>query len=124
MAASVPSGTWNTVGILHTAAFPAGGAVVDVWASGGVSGTNWAAAGLTLASKTNDVGTNGQITLDAADNVVTGTSLTNITGLLCYDDTLSPKQGFGYHYLGGASSPSGDVTVVWSASGLQLITLS
>lgn len=98
-----------------------------VWASGGVSGTNWAAAGLTLASKTNDVGTNNQITLDAADNAVTGTSLTNITGLLCYDDTLTTPvadQGFGYHYLGGASSPSGDVTVVYSSSGLQRITFT
>lgn len=98
-----------------------------VWAAGGVSGTNLPAAGVALASKTNDVGTNGQITLDAADNTITGTALTNITGLLCYDDTLTTPvadQGFGYHYLGGASSPSGDVTFVYSASGLQRITIS
>jgi len=98
-----------------------------VWASGGVSGTNLPAAGVALASKTNDVSTNGQITLDAADNTITGTALTNITGLLCYDDTLTTPvadQGFGYHYLGGASSPSGDVTFVYSASGLQRITIS
>lgn len=98
-----------------------------VWASGGVSGTNLPAAGVTLASKTNDVGTNGQITFDAADNVITGTALTNITGLLCYDDTLTTPvadQGFGYHYFGAASSPSGDVTFVYSSSGLQRITLS
>lgn len=98
-----------------------------VWASGGVSGTNLPAAGVALASKTVDVGTNGQVTIDAADNVITGTSLTNITGLLCYDDTLTTPvadQGFGYHYLGGSSSPSGDVTFVYSASGLQRITIS
>lgn len=98
-----------------------------VWAGGGVSGTNLPAAGVTLASKTNDVGTNGQITFDAADNVITGTSLTNITGLLCYDDTLTTPvadQGFGYHYFGAASSPAGDVTFVYSSSGLQRITLS
>lgn len=108
-----------------TAANSAYGA--GVWASGGVSGTNVPATGLTLASKTNDVSTNGQITLDAADNTATGTSLTNITGLLCYDDTLTTPvadQGFGYHYFGGASSPSGDVTYVYSASGLQRITIS
>lgn len=98
-----------------------------VWASGGVSGTNLPAAGVALASKTVDASVSAQVTVDAADNVITGTALTNITGLLCYDDTLTTPvadQGFGFHYLGGASSPSGDVTFVYSASGLQRITIS
>lgn len=98
-----------------------------VWASGGVSGTNLPAAGVALASKTVDVSVAAQVTVDAADNVITGTALTNITGLLCYDDTLTTPvadQGFGFHYFGGASSPSGDVTFVYSASGLQRITIS
>lgn len=63
MAASVPSGTWNTVGILHTAAFPAGGAVVDVWASGGVPFTKvWVAdvsGGPSYADETTDAGDTG-----------------------------------------------------------------
>jgi hypothetical protein len=108
-----------------TAANSAYGA--GVWASGGASGTNFAATGLTLASKTNDVGTNGQITLDAADNAVTGTTIT-LYGLLCYDDTLTTPvadQGFGFHYLGGAATvTAGDITLVYHANGLQRITLS
>lgn len=98
-----------------------------VWASGGVSGTNVPAAGLTLASKTVDVGTNNQITFDAADNTASGTSLTNLTGLLCYDDTLTTPvadQGVGYHYFGGANTVTGDVTYVYSSSGLQRYTFS
>jgi hypothetical protein len=97
------------------------------YASGGVSGTNFPAAGVTLASKTNDVGTNNQITLDAADNAITGTSLTNLTGLLCYDDTLTTPvadQGFGYHYLGGSNTVTGDVNLVYNSAGLQRITFT
>lgn len=98
-----------------------------VWASGGVSGTNFPAAGVTLAGKTVDVGTNDKVTVDANDNTITGTALTNITGLLCYDDTLTTPvadQGMSYHYLGGSSSPSGDVTLVYSSNGLKQYTLS
>lgn len=98
-----------------------------VWAAGGVSGTNFPAAGVTLASKTVDVGTNNQITLDAADNAISGTSLTNLTGLECYDDTLTTPvadQGFGYHYLGGVNTVTGDVNLVYNAAGLQRITFT
>jgi hypothetical protein len=98
-----------------------------VWASGGVSGTNFPAAGVTLASKTVDVGTNNQVTIDAADNAITGTSLTNLTGLLCYDDTLTTPvadQGQSYHYLGGSNTLTGDVNLVYSTSGLVRYTFT
>lgn len=98
-----------------------------VWASGGVSGTNFPAAGVTLASKTNDVGTTSLVIIDAADNAITGTSLTNLTGLLCYDDTLTTPvadQGFGYHYLGGSNTVTGDVNLVYHANGIQRVTIS
>lgn len=98
-----------------------------VWASGGVSGTNFPAAGVTLASKTILVGTNNVVTVDAADPAITGTSLTNLTGLLCYDDTLTTPvadQGQSYHYLGGSNTVTGDVNLVLSANGLVQYTLS
>jgi len=98
-----------------------------VWASGGVSGTNFPAAGLTLASKTVLVSTNNVVTVDAADLAVTGTSLTNLTGLLCYDDSLTTPvadQGQSYHYLGGSNTVTGDVNLILSANGLVQFTLS
>jgi hypothetical protein len=98
-----------------------------VWASGGVSGTNFPAAGVTLASKTIGVGSNNLVTIDAADNTITGTSLTNLTGLLCYDDTLTTPvadQGMSYHYLGGSNTVTGDVTLVYNTNGLVQYTLS
>lgn len=98
------------------------------WATANeVTGTNWAAGGLTLAGKTNDVSTNGQITIDANDLTATGTTLTAY-GILVYDDTLTTpvaKQGFGYHSFGGvATVTGGDFTVQWSVNGLQRITIS
>jgi hypothetical protein len=98
-----------------------------VWAAGGVSGTNFPAAGVTLGSKTVSVGTNNVVTVDAADPAITGTSLTNLTGLLCYDDTLTTPvadQGMSYHYLGGSNTVTGDVNLVLSANGLVQYTLS
>jgi len=98
-----------------------------VWASGGVSGTNFPAAGLTLASKTVLVSTSNVVTVDAADLAVTGTALTNLTGLLCYDDSLTTPvadQGQSYHYLGGSNTVTGDVNLILSANGLVQYTLS
>lgn len=99
-----------------------------VWASGGVSGTNFPAAGLTLASKTVGVGTNNQVMIDAADPTASTATFSNLTGFLCYDDTLTTPvadQGMSYHYLGGSqSATAADVTVVLSSSGLVLYTLS
>lgn len=98
-----------------------------VYAGGGVSGTNFPAAGVTLASKTVSVSTNNLVTVDAADPAITGTSLTNLTGLLQYDDTLTTPvadQGISYHYLGGSNTVTGDVNLVLSASGLIAVTLS
>ncbi|MET0426663.1 MAG: hypothetical protein ABW046_22540 [Actinoplanes sp.] len=98
-----------------------------VWASGGVSGTNFPAAGVTLASKTVLVSTNNVVTIDAADPAITGTSLTNLTGLLCYDDTLTTPvadQGQSYHYLGGSNTVTGDVNLILSTNGLVQYTLT
>ena len=99
-----------------------------VFASGGVSGTNFPAAGLTLASKTVGVGTNNQVLIDAADPTASAATFTNLTGFLAYDDTLTTPvadQGMSYHYLGGSQSGvASDITVVLSASGLILYTHS
>ncbi len=109
-----------------TAANSAYGA--GAWATGGVSGTNFPAAGLTLASKTVSVATNNQVMVDAADPTASTATFTGLTGFLLYDDTLTTPvadQGVSYHYLGGSqSATAADITVVLSASGLILYTLS
>lgn len=100
-----------------------------VWASGGVSdASGWPAAGRVLASITWSA-SGGVCTYDAADTVSANstTTLTNATGALVYDDTLTTPvadQGICYNYFGGSNSiVSGQFTVVWNASGIFALTL-
>jgi hypothetical protein len=68
-------------------------------------------------------------TFDADDmaSANSTTTLTNATGVLHYEDTLTTPvadQGICYNYLGGANSVvNGLFTVVYNASGIFAITL-
>jgi hypothetical protein len=90
--------------------------VID--SSGG--GTDWPAAGVTLAGKTNDVGTADFVKLDATDTASGATAdISGAFGCLVYDDTLTNKPGFCYNYFGGSNSvTAGTFTVVWHANGV------
>ncbi len=88
----------------------------------------WAAGGVALASKTVSVAVADAVTVDAADTASgASATLTNVYGVLVYDDTLTTPvadQGLSYHFLGGLQSVTdGTLTVIWSASGLQSFTL-
>ena len=88
----------------------------------------WATGGVALASKTVDVGTADQVTVDAADTASgSAADLAAVYGCLVYDDTLASPvadQGMCYNYFGGSNSVvNGTFTVVWSASGIMRFTL-
>lgn len=91
--------------------------------------TNWVAGGRVLASKTFTTPATGVFMFDAADLAGGGNvTLANVYGCLVYDDSITAgtvaDQGVSFHYLGGAQSVSaGTFTVVWSANGLNRITV-
>lgn len=102
------------------------------WAISGnevTSSSSWPAGGIALTSKTVDVGTNGQVTVDAADtpSADSNATLANVYGCLVYDDTLTTPvadQGMSFHYFGGVQSvTAGLFTVIWHANGLIRYTL-
>jgi hypothetical protein len=100
-----------------------------VWASGGVSdASGWPAAGRSLGNIASGFSSN-VYTFDADDmaSANSTTTLTNATGVLHYEDTLTTPvadQGICYNYLGGANSVvNGLFTVVYNASGIFAITL-
>lgn len=91
-------------------------------------GAEWAAGGVALASKTVDVGTADQVTMDAADTASgSSATLASVYGCLVYDDTLTTPvadQGISYHYFGGSQSVTdGTFTIIWHANGLIRFTL-
>lgn len=119
----------NTITPSQTVASASTAYAAGVWASGGVSdATGWPAAGRALGSITSTFSSN-VYTYDAADTVSANstTTLTNATGCLIYNDTLTTPvadQGICFLYLGGPNSiVSGQFTVVYNASGLFTLTL-
>lgn len=104
-------------------AFPVG-----VWAAGEVfQAVQWPTGGVALASITSTFSTN-VYTFDAADTASgSAATLTNATGCLIYDDTITTpvdNQGICYNYFGGPNSVvAGTFTVVWNASGIFALTL-
>jgi hypothetical protein len=88
----------------------------------------WAAGGVALSSTSLNSGTADVVFYDAADTVSgSAADLTNATGTLVYDDTLTTPvadQGICYNYFGGqVSVVNGTLTVQWSANGIWRITL-
>ena len=88
----------------------------------------WAQGGVALASTVLNSGTADIVFYDAADTASGSTAdITNATGCLVYDDTLTTPvadQGICYNYFGGANSvDNGTFTVIWNANGIFRITL-
>lgn len=95
-----------------------------VYATGGVfDASGWPAVGRNI-TVTTSAASAGTYTYDASDlsSANSTTSLTNATGTLIYDDTLTTPvadQGICYLYFGGSNTVvSGTFTIVWNASGL------
>lgn len=89
------------------------------------STTGWAAGGVALGTPTVTNPTTSTVMWDAVDTAsAAGTTLNNVYGCLCYDQTLATKYGITYNYFGGINSvTSGVLTVVWNASGIFRLTL-
>jgi hypothetical protein len=88
----------------------------------------WAAGGVALASTSLNSGTADIVFYDANDTASGSTAdITNATGDLVYDDTLTTPvadQGICYNYFGGPNSVvNGTFTVVWNVLGIFRVTL-
>ena len=89
------------------------------------SATGWAAGGVALGTPTVTNPTGSTVMWDAADTAsAAGTTLANVYGCLCYDNTIAQKYGICYNYFGGINSvTNGVLTVVWNANGIFRLTL-
>lgn len=88
----------------------------------------WAQAGVALAGTVINSGTADIVFYDANDTASGSTAdITNATGSLVYDDTLTTPvadQGLCYNYFGGPNSVvNGTFTVVWNVLGIMRFTL-
>jgi len=88
----------------------------------------WAQAGVALASTVLNSGTADVVFYDANDTASGSTAdITNATGCLVYDDTLTTPvadQGICFNYFGGPNSVvNGTFTVVWNVLGIFRISL-
>ena len=89
-----------------------------------VSGTNYSAGGVALASVTL-TGSSGTITFDAADSSWSTSTISNARAAVIYDDTLSGDKliclvNFGADY----SSANGTFSITWNASGIFTLDLT
>lgn len=93
-----------------------------------VTGTGWAAGGVTLGTKTNtfDAVAN-RTSLDAADVTATGVTVSGVEAIVIYHDTTvaTTSRLWGRGDLGatGASS-GGDLTITWDAAGILSLSAS
>lgn len=89
-----------------------------------VTGTGYTTGGEALASKTIAIAT-GTLTFDAADVSLAGTSLTNVRGVVLFDDTVTTPTAdplvcsvnFGSNY----TTSSGTFAITWNGSGIFTI---
>ena len=91
-----------------------------------VTGTNWAAGGVTLAGPAITLVTTNGIKFDATDVSVASTTIsTGVLGAVIYDDTLSPKAGLVAVYFGGTAytTNNGTFGITWDASGIFTVQL-
>jgi len=88
-------------------------------------GTDWPAAGVSLASPAISNVAGGIVMWDGTDTASGATAdISTAHGCLVYDDTLAGKPGICFNYFGGANSvTNGTFTVVWHANGLFRITV-
>ncbi len=95
------------------------------------SGTDWVTGGRALASKTLTNPSTGVFMFDAADLTSAATAtLSNVEGILIYDDTITvgtggiADQGVCFSYFGGpASVVAGTFSVVFNANGVLRFTV-
>jgi hypothetical protein len=125
----------DTVSPDASAAVGSTGYNTGTWVTGNeVTGTNWAAGGQALASKTVSVlvagsqTTGAAVAFDAADVVVASVTIANAYGDLIYDNTITAgtvaKQGLCFRYYGGAQSvTAGQFSVIMDATGVLKITV-
>jgi hypothetical protein len=120
----------NTVVPDRDAAVGSTGYATGTWAGNEITGTNWAAGGQTLGTKTYtaDLGGNIGTSFDAADVSVSNVTLTAFFGDLTYDNTISggtvAKQGMCFHYYGGTQTvTTGNLTIIWDATGVFRFTV-
>lgn len=131
----------NTVSPDASAAVASTGYNTGTWTTGNEvidsvgPGTNWAAGGRALASKTYTVLTAGSqttasgIAFDAADLAGAGNvTISGAFGCLVYDSTVATgntvaKQGLCFNYFGGSQSvTAGSFTVVFDSTGVFKFT--
>lgn len=86
-----------------------------------VTGTGWAAGGVTLTSTTL-TGAGGVMTFDAADVTASNTTLTGVEGLLVYANGLAGDNAVCLVDCGApVSTTAGTLTVTWNAAGIFTI---
>jgi hypothetical protein len=94
------------------------------YASGEVTGTNWAAGGVALTGTT-VTGASGTLTFDATDVSVASTTISGARGYLLYADALAGNNAillvnFGADY----ATVNGTFAITWNASGLATLDLT
>ncbi len=121
----------NTTTPDKTAAVGSTGYNTGQWVTGNevTGGSNWAAGGLPLTSKTFTVDSgSSSICFTAANLVNTGTvTISGAYGCLVYDNTITAgtvaKQGLCFNYFGGSQSvTSGTFTINWATPGGAAVT--
>lgn len=120
----------NSVTPDRDAAVASTGYATGTWAGNEVTGTNWAAGGQTLGTKTYtaDLGGNIGVSFDAADISVANVTLSGFFGDLTYDNTITAgtvaKQGLCFHYYGGTQTvTAGNLTIIWDVTGVFRFTV-
>lgn len=116
----------NTITPSQTVASASTAYGAGVWASGGVSDTNWPAAGRPLSVTSNF--SSNVYTFDSTDTAGAGNvTLAAVYGTLVYSDTAATPvadQGISYNYFGGTQDvTNGTFTIVWNGSGVWSLTL-
>ena len=123
----------NTITPDKDAALTSTGFNTGVWTTTNevTDATNWVSGGRALASKTFTTPSTGVFMFDAADLAGGGNvTLTNATGLLVYDNTITAgtggvaKQGVCFNYFGGPQSvTAGTFTVIFNVNGIVRFTV-
>lgn len=89
-----------------------------------VTGTNWAAGGLVIASPTVTESPTSVVMYDAADVTAANATFTGARGGLIYADANTPKDALILVNFGADYSPvAGTFTITWAATGIASIDL-
>jgi hypothetical protein len=90
-----------------------------------VTGTNWAAGGVTMASQTVSESPTGSVMYDAADISVSSATFTGARCALIFANALTPKSGIVLVNFGADFSPNnGTFTIQWATGGIYAIDIT